>query len=371
MRRGWVVAALLVLAACTTFTAQSFITSIIQQHENKTVTVDRVEGEQLQLLKRGFQDFCPEFQSDRVVRIQITGDNSTMTKIFTPRGRELCEFDTTDPDYARKSTAVVVNNRSIKLAEIQSALQAVPPAQRAQSTRPVIENLVRRELLLHEADKRGVTVSATAVNRGVQNSFNSSQLQQLDEAGLEQLQERVRQQLRIRQVQQDILNGTSVTVRENEARQFYQDNDSLSQPERYRFRQIQLNKRNQTAQSRQKAQTVFGLLNQSGFCSLVKQFSDDTQSLDRCGEYTFTEEQMSPSIGEQVTGMQPEETRIVESPQAFHIIKFKERLPAGKPPFEDVKDQIEQLLRQEKQQQELQRYVGQLRNQSEIISYLG
>lgn len=60
----------------------------------------------------------------------------------------------------------------------------------------------------------------------------------------------------------------------------------------------------------------------------------------------------------------------IEGPEGYHIVLVEERREGGIRPFEEVQDEIEQHLRQEKTQRELKKLVDRLRQRAYIVSVL-
>ncbi|GEM_PF-1719556 len=60
----------------------------------------------------------------------------------------------------------------------------------------------------------------------------------------------------------------------------------------------------------------------------------------------------------------------IEGPEGYHIVQVQERREGGVPPFEEVQDEIERRLRQEKTEQELSRLIQKLKERAYIVSVL-
>ncbi len=366
MNRGWVVSILtILLIACS---SGSFVADVVKSNPEKTVTFNRVSGENLQLLRDAYGELCPSIDAREVIRVSLAGNNSTETELYTPSGKRLCSFSTDDQEVAEQVTAVRVANRTISLAEFRNTMREQPRGQR--NARQALRTLVNREILLQEAERQGIAATEQEIRSAAQN-LNQTQLQRLDEQGLRAVQERLRQRIVIQKVRNALRQAVNVTVTEGEARRFYENNsDLIRRPERFRFRQIQIDKGNASEAAREKTNTVYDLRNESSFCSLVRQFTDDTDSRERCGRYTFTPEQMRPAVAREIGNMRPNETRIVESPQAFHIIHFLERKPAGTASFDEVRSRVEQIVAEQKRREAVQQYLRRLRQNTQVTTYL-
>jgi peptidyl-prolyl cis-trans isomerase C len=67
-----------------------------------------------------------------------------------------------------------------------------------------------------------------------------------------------------------------------------------------------------------------------------------------------------------VTEMKVNEVRLVESQFGWHVIKLLETRPASQKSFDEVKDQIKQILDQQAQSDAFTKYVDELRAKAKI-----
>lgn len=59
-------------------------------------------------------------------------------------------------------------------------------------------------------------------------------------------------------------------------------------------------------------------------------------------------------------------SRVLEDEQGFHIVRVIERTPAGRRPFEEVQEEIKEKIRNERFQENLQRYLDEVRARTHV-----
>jgi len=109
------------------------------------------------------------------------------------------------------------------------------------------------------------------------------------------------------------------------------------------------------------------------FAKLIKEFSDDTASKERNGEYTITRAKddpraaMMPEIEVAAFSLGVGEVSgIITTLYGYHIIKVLEIKPAGKKPLPEVKDDIKKYLEQNEVQKLLPGYFDRLKKEAKV-----
>lgn len=99
------------------------------------------------------------------------------------------------------------------------------------------------------------------------------------------------------------------------------------------------------------------------FTSIAEKYSDDPSSRDFGGDLGWIPVNQLPKVlQDSVESMKINEVRgPVLSEYGFHILKLEDKKEGGKPNFEDVKDDLNQLLYQRKLQDELEKLVKRLK----------
>jgi peptidyl-prolyl cis-trans isomerase SurA len=101
------------------------------------------------------------------------------------------------------------------------------------------------------------------------------------------------------------------------------------------------------------------------FGRLARRESDDRSSAVRGGEVgVFSLEDMTVEVRSILEGLQPGEiSSLVEATDGFHIFRLLERLPEGRPSFEEAREQARAAAKSERQQEALQAYIAELRKE--------
>jgi peptidyl-prolyl cis-trans isomerase C len=109
------------------------------------------------------------------------------------------------------------------------------------------------------------------------------------------------------------------------------------------------------------------------FAKLVKEFSQDTHSLDRNGEYTFARAKddprraMTPEFEAAAFSMQPGQVSdIVETSYGYHIIKTLEKIPSKVIDYAQVETRIKESLLRESVEKDLPGYIEKLRKEAGV-----
>ena len=299
-----------------------------------------------------------------------------------------------------KIPAVVarVNGKEIKKGELMDGAQAIQMqmAQMGQQANPTanlfreaLDRLIVIQLLNQDAKTQGVTVPETDVQQAVasrKRNFptEADYKKALAQAGITEkdLLDRAREQLTIQKYIATKL-APQVTVSDQAVRDYYEKNKEtqMKVPERRHVRHILITVDPKAPaadrdKARQKAQDVLKRL-QAGedFGKLAEQFSDDPRSKAQKGDLGWIIREQTrtvPAFGDAVFALkQPNDlSPVVESPYGFQIVQLVERKDPSTLPFDEVKDRISQVLKQEQVQKVVQARIGELRTKGKVEVYL-
>lgn len=172
----------------------------------------------------------------------------------------------------------------------------------------------------------------------------------------------------------------NITLSDEEARKFYEENPArFEQPERVRASHILLSTRDpntgeelsaeQKAAKRKFAEELLKRArNGEDFAKLAKEYSEDPNSRDRGGEYTFPRGVMVAEFEAAAFSLNTNQiSDIVTTSYGYHIIKLHEKLPARKIPFEEVRDDIKEGLKQREIAKRLPDYFEQLKREKHVV----
>ena len=291
--------------------------------------------------------------------------------------------------------AAVVNGTIITQAELDSQMKIVmdrlsasgrlpDPSQLDQIRSQVLENLIARELLYQESQKKGIKISEEEVNQQLikvkaqfpnEAEFNNA-LNRMDltEASIK---EKLERDLALRKLIEDEITP-KVTVTDSEIRAFYDNNPAtFKQPERVKASHILIKVDPQaSAAQKAEAQKKINLVQarlQKGedFGALAKEYSEGPSGPKGGDLGYFTRGQMVKAFEEAAFAMKPGEVSgVVETKFGYHLIKVTDKTPEGTLPYNDVKDKLGEFLKQKKIQEEINVYVKKLEEKAKIEKFV-
>lgn len=256
--------------------------------------------------------------------------------------------------------------------------------QRLQIDREALENLISRELLYQESQKRGVTVDETVTNeqlRKLKERFPSEDefKSALTKANLSEaaIKSELKKAIAIQQfVDREFVRKTSVT--EEESRAYYDSHpDLFKQPEQVRASHILIKvdpgaDASQKAEARKKLEEIQeSVHNGEDFSTLATERSEGP-SRKRGGDLGyFGRGQMVKPFEEAAFALRPGEVSdIVETEFGYHLIKVFDKKPQTTLAYEGIEGKIKQYLKQDKVQKEVHRYVEELKKNAKVERFL-
>ncbi len=261
--------------------------------------------------------------------------------------------------------------------------QTPDPAQLADMKKMVLDGLIGREVLRQQAVKLGVKADEAEVNAQIdelkkrfptEDDFkNTLAKMNLTE---ESLRAQFGQELAIKKmVDQEV--GAQVKITPEETRKFYDSNpDIFKVPEMVRASHI-LIKVDPKAGDADKAAAKEKILAvqkrlQKGedFAAVAKEVSDCPSAPNGGDLDYFQKGQMIGPFEDAAFALKVGSVSdIVETQFGYHIIKLTDKKEPSVMKYDDVKDRIEQHLKQEKVNQMLSQYIDKLKTQSKIEVY--
>jgi peptidyl-prolyl cis-trans isomerase C len=273
-----------------------------------------------------------------------------------------------------------------ELSNIMAQYQNSVPPDQLQQLQPklktqALENIINTQLLFREADLKGIKPSSDEINaelNGIISRFPSPEAfqQQMTKVGIsrEQMLKDIEQQLKVNALVKEALVGVETIVTDEEVSKFYQGNaDSFQSPEQVRAQHI-LFKVNTNDAPEIKSQKRLELAGLSGTIENGADFSKIAGEQSECpskqqgGDLGFFERgrMVKPFEEAAFTLKVGEVSDIVETQFGYHLIKVTDRKEARTVPFEEAKDQIAKHLKNTKEQQAVNNYIGALREKAEI-----
>jgi peptidyl-prolyl cis-trans isomerase C len=282
-----------------------------------------------------------------------------------------------------------VNGEAISRAEFERAVQAlearaggpVPPEQRDEVLRGVLDQIVGYKLLLQESKARSVVVADAEVESRlgqIRSQFPTeaafTQMLAERKLSLEQIRTDARQDMAISKLIEGAI-ASKVAVSPAQVSDFYAKNpDQFQQGESVRASHILIGAPRDAdaaakAQARAKAEQVLKEIKAGGdFAALAKQHSSDPGSAANGGDLGFFQQgQMVGPFNDAAFTLAPGATSdLVETEFGFHIIRVAEKQPGRTVPLDEVRPQLEQYLQQMNRQQETEAFVNGLKAKGKI-----
>jgi peptidyl-prolyl cis-trans isomerase C len=261
-----------------------------------------------------------------------------------------------------------------------------PPndSQLSEIRKEVLENLINGELFYQESQKQGITVDEAAIDEQLNKlkerfpsdaEFKSA----LNKANLSE--DAIKSELERGMTIQQFIDKQfvqKITVSDTESKAYYDSHpDLFKQPEQVRASHI-LIKVDSGAGESQKAEAHKKLEEiqekaQKGedFAALAREFSQGPSSA-RGGDLGyFRRGQMVKPFEEAAFALRPGEVSdIVETEFGYHLFKVIDKKPETTIAYKDIKDRLEQHLKQGKVQREISVYVEKLKEGAKVERFL-
>ncbi|MDD3642803.1 MAG: peptidylprolyl isomerase [Candidatus Krumholzibacteria bacterium] len=241
-------------------------------------------------------------------------------------------------------------------------------------------NLVNRLLLTQEADRRGISVTAEQVDgkyAEIRSNFPSEEAfnQQLERSSMTaaDLRAEVERGMRLEALIEERTAGLGDPT-DGEVREFYDSNiERFSSAERVRASHVLImveegDTEDVKRQKRERIEDVHRRLLSGEDIAPIAQAESDCPSKSKGGDLGFfgRGQMVKPfedaAFALSVGGISP----VVETKFGYHVIKLTEKEPAGVMPFDEIRGNILDYLREMHRQEEMQRFVTELREAATI-----
>jgi len=239
------------------------------------------------------------------------------------------------PAAAVAQNVATVNGKAVPKARVEALIQQVTKSGQQQRSpeleAQVKDEVVRREIFMQEAEKRGVPQSADY----------KAQM------------ELARQMLLIRGLMEDFKAKNAVSDADAQAE--YDKFKAANSGQEYRARHILVDKE-------EDAKALIAQIKAgASFEDLAKKNSKDTGSAQNGGDLDFANpNNFVPEFSKAMVALQKGEVTAepVKSQFGYHVIKLEDTRPASFPAFDDVKAQIKQRIEQQKMGEFQRELVG-------------
>ena len=304
------------------------------------------------------------------------------------------------PAYSAESQSAeqkvaVVNGTVIKQAELDSQMDRYLASlqrtgrfpndiERSQIKKKVLEDLIARELLYQESQKKGIKVDQKEIEAQLtalkgrfpseaefKNALGRTNLTEAD------LRSQFERDLAIRELLDGQI-GDKIAVSEKETRAYYDGNlETFKKPEQVRASHILIKvdpgaDEAKKAEARTRIESVQTKLKKGeDFGALAKEYSEGPSAPKGGDLGFFGRGQMVKPFEDAAFSMKPGQVSdMVETQFGYHLIMVTDRTPEGTLTYEEVRDRLEQFLKQQKVQAEIAEYVETLKAKAKIERFL-
>ena len=262
--------------------------------------------------------------------------------------------------------------------------QQLPELQLVKIKNDVLESLIDREVLFQESQKKGIEVKADEISDQLkkikQRYPDETQFaEMLKGIGLTEsdVQTQIKRGMAIQQlIDKEV--GDKVKISDEESKQYYDTHpEFFKQPEQVNASHILIKvdenaSEAQKAEARKKIQEVQQKLQKGeDFVTLAKTYSEGPSAPQGGNLGYFRRGQMVKPFEDAAFKLKPGETSdIVETRFGYHLIKVIDKQPEKTLAYAEIKDRLNELLKKQKLETEVDVYIDSLRKDAKIEKFL-
>ncbi len=273
-----------------------------------------------------------------------------------------------------------LNNNAIYQSEVQAQFELLPPELSGlMDEKTLLSQMIDEKILLSKSEELGLTASSEEVEAEInnilaQNGLTAEQLDQNLQAqgvSLKILKEMFGKQISINKLlTQEAFSR--IKISEADLQMFYAANlDQFQTGEQVKARHILVQYGDMSEEETLLAMNAIEKLlteDDSNFCELVTEYSEDPGSISTCGEYTFPRGMMVKEFEEAAFTQEVGEKTVVKTQFGYHLVQTLEKLSAETVPLEAASEQIREILVVQEQQTVFALYVEELKAENEIVN---
>jgi len=230
-----------------------------------------------------------------------------------------------------------------------------------------LTSMIERKLQLQEAKTRGVTVTDQEAQQALRQM--KQQGGTVDETNPADIKKAREQLTLLRIVDRDVRGG--VMVAESDMKRYFEEHrDRFALSEEYTLSQILIRPRapDDIAEAREKAREVMARLKQGeSFEDLALRFSDGPNASNGGHLGLVRQGELLPGIERTIATLVPGGiSDMIETSEGFHIVRLEDKKPKQFRPFEQVRNEIQGLVFQQKSEDVFQAWLTELKNKAYI-----
>ncbi|HZS04654.1 MAG TPA: peptidyl-prolyl cis-trans isomerase [Blastocatellia bacterium] len=232
------------------------------------------------------------------------------------------------------------------LSDIYSQTSQGQPGGSDELRSRLFDEFIKRQLIVHEAQKSGITASQEEIARTVQEQRQQTKAEGPNQEAAtltsnERAEEITSELLTLKYYQQEVLKDVKVTPEEVE--RYYEQNKTRYQKNGFYVREIRVEKKDEAEQLHQKA-----LARPADFSTLAREHSKAPNSA-QGGLMYYEVGQLPPVLEQEILPLKVGGTsRVIQSNYGFHIFRLENRTEPL--PFDKLKKKIEEELLSRKNQ---------------------
>ncbi|HIJ01189.1 TPA: hypothetical protein HA363_00925 [Candidatus Woesearchaeota archaeon] len=277
--------------------------------------------------------------------------------------------------------AATVNGEPIYLADIDAQYNSLNPMlQQIYTKEQILNQTIDELLLIQEAKNQNIKASDTEIEQELRNFKQQNALTDQDfndllekqNITLTQLKALISKRLQIK----DLLNATifkNINISDSDIENYYFNNkDQFSTPEAVTASHIliMINDTQTDDNAFKLISDINNKLDDTNFCELAKQYSEDLGSKNTCGTYTFGKGEMVQEFEDASFSLAINATKIVKTQYGYHLIKKLAYNKADILPLEDVASDIRQKIYDATAQKNFDVFLNELRAKAKIVNYM-
>lgn len=300
------------------------------------------------------------------------------------------EKDPSESKVAAVSGSVITQDDFNKeMARVQQVLaksgRSFDDSQLLEIKKEVLESLIKRELLYQESQNKGVKVEEAALNEQIESMRKRFSTEAELKSALSRMnltEADVKSEIeRLMAIQKFIDEQIfkKVTVSEEESRAYYESHpDLFKKPEQVLASHILIKvdpkaEESKKTEARKTLETIMERLKKGeDFAELAKEFSQDPSSSKGGDLGYFGQGQMVKPFEEAAFALKTGEVSgVVETKFGYHLIKVFDKKDETTMAYEEIKDRLQEHLKQEKVKEQLNQYVEELKGKAKIERFQG
>jgi peptidyl-prolyl cis-trans isomerase C len=269
--------------------------------------------------------------------------------------------------------AALVNGKPIPVTQVQELAQDIARSAQASLAdvwKDALEQLVTAELLVQEANAKGIKVSEADVDQEIRDlralGAGHPLAEWANKTPAARLREEVRRSLLVDKL---LAREARVQIDPKQVEEYYREHqERFQRPPMVRASHILVKiEGGDRAGAQQRAEELRKRAQQGeDFSALARQFSQDPLTKDKGGDLGFFPEHPTPLAKAAFRLNEGEISEVIETPYGLHVLKVTGKRPAGIAPLEEVFNDIKDMLEEDAQEEREEKLVEELRARSKI-----